>query len=184
MLTLCPDSAGKIKAFNNCTGSFRLIQMTGNGLQVFSLNRVSCKGIHDLDLEELLRHVPSFRERKDIASHNPYEAARYFDFIMNLVISEILAWDKKSQCCKPKPGLFGFTKAFCAATESQNSGNLHSHIIIWIHGLPETSMEFDKMKSKEPELLIDYCTSILSNDLPMDLSIQCPNCEIDLQEIH
>jgi hypothetical protein len=67
---------------------------------------------------------------------------RIFGIFMKMVIEFILCWDPKHQKCKSKPGLFGFTKGYRAATETQNSGNLHAHFITWIHGLPETGKEF------------------------------------------
>jgi hypothetical protein len=54
---------------------------------------------------------------------------RYFDITMGIVIESLLGWDAKAHRSRSVPGMFGFTKAFLAATEAQGSANLHAHIL-------------------------------------------------------
>jgi hypothetical protein len=135
--------------------------MSGNYTKLFSLNKVQNKIQTELDVDELMTDVPGFRERKKLASENPYEAARYFKYIIDLLITHIFGWNRKEQDPGEKPGLFGFTKGFCGATESQNSGNLHAHFIIWIYGLPKTGTEYNDIMKTNPSLLVKYCSNIL-----------------------
>ncbi|KAG6947642.1 hypothetical protein JG687_00015974 [Phytophthora cactorum] len=83
-----------------------------------------------------------------IVSSNPYICARYFDRIMAVFIEVVPNWDMDNNCSRRGPGLFGCTKAFYAATESQNStGYLHTHMLIWIEGMPSTVDEYYQMCS-------------------------------------
>ncbi|KAE9090113.1 hypothetical protein PF005_g19196 [Phytophthora fragariae] len=83
-----------------------------------------------------------------IAASNPYICARYFDRIVNTFIDVVLNWDTDNNCARREPGLFGCTKAFYAATESQNStGSLHTHMLIWVDGMPSTVDDYYRMCS-------------------------------------
>ncbi|KAF4128939.1 Helitron helicase-like domain at N-terminus [Phytophthora infestans] len=85
-----------------------------------------------------------------IATANPAICARHFDRLMDIFIDVVLNRDSDQGCSQKDSGLFGHTKSFYAATESQNStGSLHSHMLIWIENMPSTVDEYYTMCSSE-----------------------------------
>jgi hypothetical protein len=118
--------------------------------------------------------------RKQIISNNPYACAKYYDYIIGTVIDHIIGWDRKEDKPKSSPGAFGYAKAYFGSTESQNSMNLHCHMLIWIHGMPPTLSHFkhlcDDASSHFKENFFQYVTSRITNTLPLELSDSCPVC--------
>ncbi|GMF26426.1 unnamed protein product [Phytophthora fragariaefolia] len=115
-----------------------------------------------------------------IAASNPYICARYFDRIVNICIDMVLNWDTDNNCARKEPGLFGSTKAFYAATESQNStGSLHTHMLIWVDGMPSTVDDYYRMCSLDRfrAAMVKYVDAIASSNVPLDIS-SCPSCGI------
>ncbi|KAF1784185.1 Helitron helicase-like domain [Phytophthora cactorum] len=89
-----------------------------------------------------------------IAAANPYICARYFDRVVSTFVDVVLNWDMENNCSRREPGLFGCTKASYAATESQNSTeSLHTHMLIWIDGMPSTVDEYYRMCSLDGSVL-------------------------------
>lgn len=103
---------------------------------------------------------------------------RYFNHLMHVFIDEVLNWDQVKGCSKPGVGLFGRTTGFFAATESQNStGDLHSHMLIWIDGMPRTVAKYyEACKSSGfRDLIAESISSIAKATYPISDN-RCPRC--------
>ncbi|KAG6951416.1 hypothetical protein JG688_00013743 [Phytophthora aleatoria] len=93
-------------------------------------------------------------------------------------VKVVLNWDMDNNCSRRGPGLFGCTKAFYAATESQNStGYLHTHMLIWIDGMPSTVDEYYQMCSLDcfRSAMIKYVDAVATSNVPLDTKY-CPLC--------
>ncbi|KAG1694469.1 hypothetical protein DVH05_028660 [Phytophthora capsici] len=82
--------------------------------------------------------LPTRAERKQIAGGNPMQCARYFESVVDIVIDDILGWDVARSRPKRGGGAFGVVRAFGAAAETQQAGDLHAHFAVWLYGFPRT----------------------------------------------
>jgi hypothetical protein len=57
----------------------------------------------------------------------------------------IYGMDLKLWCPTLSGGLFGFCKRFSTSTETQGSGNLQAHWLVYAHGMPTTTTRFIKL---------------------------------------
>ena len=111
-----------------------------------------------------------------------YVWCRYFDRLMEIVIDVVLNWDRVAKKSRKRGGIFGYTKAFYAAVESQNStGDLHAHMSVWVHGLPRSVSEYRRSCREDAfrSRLLDYVKSILQATAPATPSSVCPSCDVD-----
>lgn len=75
---------------------------------------------------------------------------RYFDKLMHILTRDVFDWDIANGRSGTSGGVFGRTKAFFAATKSQNSTDSpHAHILVWIEGLPTTVTEYYALLKNE-----------------------------------
>ena len=76
----------------------------------------------------------------------------------------------------------GHVKAYAGSTETQGTGQLHFHCLVWIHGVPSTLTEVESILSDEvrgPQFskqVIDYTTAVVSHLLPISEQIDCIKC--------
>jgi hypothetical protein len=70
--------------------------------------------------------ICSSEERNLLMSKNPVAAARFFKFMVETFISDVLGWLNEQR------GVFGHTEAFYATVEQQGRLTLHLHALIWV----------------------------------------------------
>ncbi|EJD35468.1 hypothetical protein AURDEDRAFT_75282 [Auricularia subglabra TFB-10046 SS5] len=61
-----------------------------------------------------------------LIANNAVPSARFFHFVVNLFIDEILRWKKE------EPGLFGHCSGFYGTVEQQGRLTLHLHLLLWL----------------------------------------------------
>ena len=74
---------------------------------------------------------PEIRNNSDafrLIANNSVAAARFFHFIYEAFIKEVLGVDSKHD------DLYGKTKAYYGTVEQQGRLTLHLHMLIWIEG--------------------------------------------------
>jgi len=166
MLTVCPDSFSnyRIQLMTHIDSDyhFKLSTRHKNGIEINTL----------LDSIKL----PSKSSNAECASSDPFSCAVYFDTIMSIIIEEVIGYDMSKQQANELPGLFGYPIAFLISTESQNSGNLHAHILINIHGLPETGKDYEDLTSYQKIQIEEYEERIKHVNMPISLNSCCPVC--------
>lgn len=59
-------------------------------------------------------------------SRNPVSAARFFHFMIQAFLTDVLGWESQER------GLFGHTNAYYSTVEQQGRLTLHLHTLIWI----------------------------------------------------
>jgi len=107
----------------------------------------------------------------------------YFVHVIETIITKLFSWNVNKQCSNETPGLFGYTKGFFVSTESQNSGNLHAHILLWIHGLPKSISEYENLSDVKLEELKDYEKRHIQKNMPVELRKDCVACECELSVV-
>jgi hypothetical protein len=169
--------------FTICPNAFDIIQIYAMNQEVPSIfseqdvagaARLNKKQTDDINLVLLKKQM------HDAATGNPINTAKYFDEIIQSIIDHVLSWDMEAHQSKDKPGMFGFTSGFIGCTETQNSSNLHCHILVWVAGMPRTVKEYTKQVQDEEwaRALIRYNESIISSEYPLEIPVTCPGCEI------
>ena len=84
-----------------------------------------------------------------LSTDNPDAAAKFYNRLIDSVTEILSGFDRKNQRSKRNGGIFGHVKAFAGSTETQGTGNLHFHCLLWVHGVPPTVAEIDHILSDE-----------------------------------
>ena len=117
-----------------------------------------------------------------LSTDNPVAAAKFYNRLIDNVIEILFGFDRKKQRSKRNGGIFGHVKAFAGSTETQGTGNLHFHCLLWIHGVRPTVAEIDRILSDEehgPKFtgqLIGFTTVVMEHSLPISPDIVCVQC--------
>jgi hypothetical protein len=101
-------------------------------------------------------NLMSAEDRGLMMSKNPVAAARFFDFMVQVFIKEILCWENVDR------GLFGHTKAYYATVEQQGRLTLHLHSLLWITNSLSPQVIRDKIMAEDSvftKQLVDYLES-------------------------
>ena len=91
--------------------------------KAFDVNRLSA--------EELQKRA---KLRRQTRIEFPGITSLAFEYVLNIVLEEVIGWDVKKNRATGKPGLFGIPIAYGGAIEEQGRTTLHVHLIIWIQG--------------------------------------------------
>lgn len=98
-----------------------------------------------IDMDAFLSTAgPDSANRSFNVSSDPYVAAKFFHFVIDLVLEELFgikAKNKRAKIMREK-GVYGMVEAYIGTVEAQGRGTLHLHIILWLRGAPTA----EKMK--------------------------------------
>lgn len=97
-------------------------------------------------------------ERARLIAKNPVAGARFFHFLVQLLIKHLLRWSDS----KDRSGIFGRTSAFYGTVEQQGQLTLHLHMLIWIVCALSPQQVRDRLMSKDAEFtsgLVTYLES-------------------------
>ena len=108
--------------------------------------------------------------RRDVRLNYPGIAALNFEYMLDIVIREVIGWDVKN--CKPTatPGLFGVPYGYGGAVEEQGRGSCHVHFVVFLRGFRECieSLELDSNYGNMRSLGADIC-GIVDNAISTNL---------------
>jgi hypothetical protein len=159
MFTICPDSTGSFKIFQKAKGYDEVFGFDFN-TPTFDIDAI--QAYIDAGV------IPNRRHRTDTAASHAYDCALVYNEIILSIIQYVIGWNMQTKSASPEGGLFGHPLAFVGSTESQSSGNLHCHFLIWISGLPTNSSELSTNTTYS-----DYKASISSLNFPTPLNTNC-----------
>ena len=71
-------------------------------------------------------------KRREIRVKFPGAAAGNYEMMLNILLEEVIGWDKREGRSTEKEGLFGICEALCLAIEEQGRKTLHGHMTLWI----------------------------------------------------
>jgi hypothetical protein len=98
--------------------------------------------------------------------------------LIDNVIDILFGFDRKKQRSR-ELGFFGRVQAYAGSTETQGTGNLHFHCVLWIHGVPPTFAQIDAILANEvratnfKQKLFSYTAGVVSHSLPVSPDIDC-----------
>ena len=105
--------------------------------------QVFCSEEINLDNFVATMGSPKERHTQNIAG-NPYGAVKFFHFLIRTVLTTLFSIETTKFKVKVKMGVFGWVQVYFGVVESQNHGNLHLHLLVWMEGAP-TSDEMHKL---------------------------------------
>lgn len=76
---------------------------------------------------------------KNIAS-DPFASAKFFHFIINMVLEVVLGVKKTRLGLIRRPGAFGTIQSYIGTVEAQGRGTLHTHMLLWLKDGPPASI--------------------------------------------
>ena len=135
-----------------------------------------------IDLVNVTRdQMPSKEKLYQTAISHPVANALMFEMIMQILLHDVIGFDRTTSRPLAQGGAFGYPRAFCGGIEEQDRLSLHIHLIIWIHGGPSTSQFIDSICERALQKMAAYFDSIATANSPLVPSadeIPCPNCEV------
>ena len=95
--------------------------------------------------EEFKPQFLSYDERVRKVCQNPVAGARFFHFIVQAFIKDVLGIESKN------PGLYGETAAYYGTVEQQGRLTLHLHLLLWIKGSRSPQEIRDQLLNSESD---------------------------------
>jgi len=111
--------------------------------------------------EEFKPEILPHDKRTRLVCQNPVAGARFFHFMVETFISDVLGVDAKHQ------GLYGDTNGYYGTVEQQGRLTLHLHMLIWIKGSLNPQEMREKIMSSNSEWqkkLIDWLENCHTGD--------------------
>ncbi|KAI9173234.1 hypothetical protein H9P43_007365 [Blastocladiella emersonii ATCC 22665] len=78
-----------------------------------------------------------------VAGSNPAMQAAWYLHSRGLVIEHLFGWLIDKGAASDKPGVFGCTRAYFMAEETQARHTLHSRRLLWLVGFPRTTAQWN-----------------------------------------
>ena len=79
--------------------------------------------------EKFTPEMPSYDDRTRLVCQNPVAGARFFHFMVQTFLEEVLRVNKENQ-----QGFYGPTSGYYGTVEQQGRLTLHMHMLLWIKG--------------------------------------------------
>jgi len=90
-------------------------------------------------------NLRSLSERDLLVLSNPVAAARFFDYMVRMVIKHVLGFGELH------PGLYGKTSAYYGTVEQQGRLTLHMHMLLWIEGAMSPQKIRERLMSRDSD---------------------------------
>jgi hypothetical protein len=149
-----------------------------------------------------LNNLPSSKVMLAEISKNPVAAARHYLLIVEEVLARgFLGYDLQAGRPLVGGGALGVVRHVYLVTETQESGTLHTHFLVWVVGAASTFGAVQEWVAKEGErrarfeaALAAYADSVITTHLPAMIAcenptnggVQCPRCglrnDVELEE--
>ena len=111
---------------------------------------------------------PNSEERSRTIAADPYAAAKFFHYVIAVVLEElfgIVAYSKHTPV-KRTDGIFGKMASYIGTVEAQGRGTLHLHIVAWLCGSLTSSQMRDALQTERFRSKIqDYIAANIRADL-------------------
>jgi hypothetical protein len=96
----------------------------------------------DIDLDRFDQTLgPDASMRSSTVAADPYAAAKFFHFIIDMVIRELFGIKPyaNNHHMHHTTGIFGDMAAYIGTVEAQGRGTLHFHVVCWLKGAPTSA---------------------------------------------
>lgn len=112
----------------------------------------------DINMDDFDRAAgPGKEERARNAANDPYATAKFFNFVIKLVLEKLMGTKATSKRFEFGKGVFGYVRAYYGTVECQGRGTLHLHILIFLDGAPSTDKMKEYLQSQEfRQRIVDF----------------------------
>ena len=103
----------------------------------------------NIDLDAFLSHMgPDQDRRAQNIAKDPYAAAKFFHFIIRVILETLFGVQVTNFQVQNKVGIFGRVSAHFGIVESQGRGTLHFHLLLWLENAPTADAIMELLKSE------------------------------------
>jgi hypothetical protein len=124
----------------------------------------------EIDMDRFLKTAgPNATTRSQNIAADPYAAARFFHFIINVVIEELFGFTtaRGRSHIKRQKGILGEVAGYVGGVEAQGRGTLHLHLILWLVGAPTGAEMKDALKVESfRKKVVKYIAANITADVP------------------
>lgn len=94
----------------------------------------------EIDLNNFINTLgPTHKERAQNITNDPFASARFFHFIIQVILEELFGIKKKREGqFERKESILGQVQSYIGTVEAQGRGTLHLHIILWLKDAPSS----------------------------------------------
>ena len=104
----------------------------------------------DIDLDQFCKlSGPNSQERASNIAGDPYAAAKFFHFIIQVLLETVFGIKKTKYSIHRKEGAYGVVQAYLGAVEVQGQGTLHTHMLIWLKDAPTANVMQKALKHQQ-----------------------------------
>lgn len=105
---------------------------------------------NDIDMDNFSKSAgPSSAERSKTIAADPYAAAKFFHFLINVILQTLFGISVTNFKVISSDGIFGPLNAYIGTVESQGRGTLHLHMLLFLKNAPSASEMRELLKSHE-----------------------------------
>jgi len=95
----------------------------------------------DIDLNRFCRlSGPNSQERASNIAGDPYASAKFFHFIIQVLLAMVFGIKKTKYSIHCKEGAYGVVQVYLGTIEVQGQGTLHTHMLIWSKDAPTANI--------------------------------------------
>ena len=124
------------------------------------------RDICDLSDDELSKRS---RQRQELRFKYPGAAAINFEMLLDIVMEEVIGWNRELHSSKVGGGLFGEVIALAMAVEEQGRKTLHAHFVLWVKGYNKVKERVffgkDDDRVEAIGVLQEYCDHLATTSL-------------------
>lgn len=103
----------------------------------------------DIDLDKFIKTAgPNHEQRTANITKDPYASAKFFHFVINLVLETLFGISAKQGKIHRRLGIYGQVNAYIGCVEAQGRGSLHLHLMLWLKDAPSKN-DMEKLLQHE-----------------------------------
>jgi hypothetical protein len=104
----------------------------------------------DIDMDDFVRTAgPDKNRRSHNIASDPFAAARFFNFIITLMLECLFGIKSTPSRIYSTMGLLGHIRAYFGTVECQGRGTLHLHMLVWLANAPSPEQMKELLRTPE-----------------------------------
>ena len=121
----------------------------------------------DIDLDKFCKlSGPNSQECGGNIVRDPYAAAKFFHFIIWVLLETVFGITKTKFSIHRKEGAYGVVQAYLGAVEAQGRGTLHLHMLVWLKDAPTAKVMQEALKNDGfHQRIIDFIKATIHADI-------------------
>jgi hypothetical protein len=121
----------------------------------------------DIDLDDFCASAgPDGVQRGVNIANDPYAAAKYFHFIINVTLESLMGISTTRCHVNSEKGVLGMLSGYFGVVEAQGRGSLHTHMLAWLTDVPNADEMVMLLRNEEfRERIVKYLKANIHCDL-------------------